>query len=176
MRVTFSSNSSEAYSYIMIRYPENGNKALEFSFESWYSYRIGGIRWNDYFNKRGSSVSGQTNTKEYNLCVECNSSNDQYFYVSSWQKNFIPEQVQIYVEQAYYSIKFVDADGIQIGETQILEEGQSATPPTPPSREGYTFVGWIGKYTSVDKNATIYASYYKNSDIPELQPNFPVRT
>ena len=169
MRVTFSSNSSEAYSYIMIRYPENGNKALEFSFESWYSYRIGGIRWNDYFNKRGSSVSGQTNTKEYNLCVECNSSNDQYFYVSSWQKNFIPEQVQIYVEQAYYSIKFVDADGIQIGETQILEEGQSATPPTPPSREGYTFVGWIGKYTSVDKNATIYASYYKNSDIPELQ-------
>ena len=169
MRVTFSSNSSEAYSYIMIRYPENGNKALEFSFESWYSYRIGGIRWNDYFNKRGSSVSGQTNTKEYNLCVECNSSNDQYFYVSSWQKNFIPEQVQIYVEQAYYSIKFVDADGIQIGETQILEEGQSATPPTPPSREGYTFVGWIGTYTNVKSNATIYASYSRNDNLSTTQ-------
>ena len=68
-----------------------------------------------------------------------------------------------------YSVKFVDADGVQIGDTQILEEGQSATPPTPPAREGYTFVGWIGKYTSVNKNATIYASYYKNSDIPELQ-------
>lgn len=68
-----------------------------------------------------------------------------------------------------YSIKFVDADGVQIGDTQILEEGQSATPPTPPAREGYTFVGWIGTYTDVKSNATIYASYSRNDNLSTTQ-------
>ena len=68
-----------------------------------------------------------------------------------------------------YSIKFVDADGVQIGDTQMLEEGQSATPPTPPAREGYTFVGWIGTYTDVKSNATIYASYSRNDNLSTTQ-------
>ena len=69
-----------------------------------------------------------------------------------------------------YSVKFVDADGIQIGETQIVNGGENATPPTPPTREGYTFVGWIGTYTNVKSNATIYASYSRNNELSTTQP------
>lgn len=68
-----------------------------------------------------------------------------------------------------YSVKFVDADGTQIGETQIVNGGENATPPTPPTREGYTFVGWIGTYTNVKSNATIYASYSRNNELSTTQ-------
>jgi hypothetical protein len=61
-----------------------------------------------------------------------------------------------------YNITFVNAEGIQIGSVQEIEYGNDATPPTPPSRSGYTFVGWIGKYTNVQADATVYASYYHN--------------
>ena len=61
-----------------------------------------------------------------------------------------------------YNITFVNAEGTQIGSVQKIEYGNDATPPTPPSRSGYTFVGWIGKYTNVQADAKVYASYYHN--------------
>lgn len=58
-----------------------------------------------------------------------------------------------------YTITFVDADGNTIGSPQVVEPGQSATPPTPPTRANYNFAGWIGNYQNVTADATIYASY-----------------
>jgi uncharacterized repeat protein (TIGR02543 family) len=69
-----------------------------------------------------------------------------------------------------YTITFVDADGNTIGTPQVVDYGQSATPPTPPTRNGYTFAGWIGNYQNVTGDATIYASYYKNSEASTVQP------
>ena len=68
------------------------------------------------------------------------------------------------------TVTFVDADGNTIGTPQVVEYGQSATPPTAPEREGYTFAGWIGNYQNVTGDATIYASYYKNSEASVVQP------
>ena len=68
-----------------------------------------------------------------------------------------------------YNITFVNADGVQIGSVQQIEYGQNATPPTPPTRDGYTFSGWVGRYVHVQYDATIYASYkIRNEVLPGL--------
>ena len=68
------------------------------------------------------------------------------------------------------TIRFVDAENNQIGSAQSIYHGEDAVPPTPPVREGYTFVGWIGQWQNVQADATIYASYYKNSEASIVQP------
>ena len=59
-----------------------------------------------------------------------------------------------------YTVDFVDWDMTPLSETQYVEEGKSATPPAEnPTREGYTFKGWIGDYHNIVKNTTIVAEY-----------------
>jgi len=43
--------------------------------------------------------------------------------------------------------------------TQTVESGQSATPPSNPSRSGYTFTGWQPGYTSITSDTTCVAQY-----------------
>lgn len=65
----------------------------------------------------------------------------------------------------YYTIRFFDYNGQQIGEDQVIQAGKNATPPADPTREGFTFTGWEPKndYIGVYKNATIVAQYKDNS-------------
>lgn len=48
--------------------------------------------------------------------------------------------------------------------TQTVEEGNSATPPTPNSRDGYTFVGWNDpvEYKNVTNDLIVRAMYVSN--------------
>lgn len=62
-----------------------------------------------------------------------------------------------------YTVKFVDWDGTILKE-QVVNEGEDATPPADPSREGYTFDGWEGDYTNVNTNVTITAKYTKDAE------------
>lgn len=62
-----------------------------------------------------------------------------------------------------FAVKFLDYDGTQIGETQYIEEGKSATPPPDPEREGYTFVGWSKPFYNVTEDLNITAVYTDNS-------------
>lgn len=57
-----------------------------------------------------------------------------------------------------YTVTFEDYDGTPL-KVQDVEYGSSATPPTSPTREGYTFRGWQGSYTSVKKAVTVTATY-----------------
>ena len=57
-----------------------------------------------------------------------------------------------------YEVTFTDENGNVI-ETQKVEEGKSATPPTPPKKEGYTFIGWSGEIYNITKNTTFEANY-----------------
>lgn len=61
----------------------------------------------------------------------------------------------------YYTVKFIDWDETELNSQQV-EEGQSAIPPTDPSRDGYTFVGWDKDFINVTSNLSIYAQYEKN--------------
>ena len=62
-----------------------------------------------------------------------------------------------------YAVTFLSYDGSQIGEVQYIEEGKSATPPTPPEREGYTFDKWSQDWNNVTEDRNIVALYTDNS-------------
>ena len=56
------------------------------------------------------------------------------------------------------TVNFVDYNG-KILKSQAVEIGKNAVPPAKPTRKGYQFVGWIGKYTSVSKDCVVRAEY-----------------
>lgn len=57
-----------------------------------------------------------------------------------------------------YEVTFTDEFG-NIIETQKVEEGKAATPPTPPKKEGYTFVGWSADTFGIKENITLEPNY-----------------
>ncbi len=77
-----------------------------------------------------------------------------------------------------YTVRFYGKDGSQLIETQSVEEGQNATPPTAPEVSGFHFVGWDKAYTTIKADIDITALYgedtktwtvtYKNWDGADL--------
>ena len=59
-------------------------------------------------------------------------------------------------------VTFYDWDGTQLSRQEILE-GEDATPPANPSREGYHFTGWSGNYTNVQQDETVTATFAINT-------------
>lgn len=58
----------------------------------------------------------------------------------------------------YYSVTFKDYDGTTL-KTQSVAYGSNATPPTQPTRTGYTFNSWSGTYTNITSSRIITATY-----------------
>lgn len=61
-----------------------------------------------------------------------------------------------------YTVTFKDYDGTVLS-TQTVNHGANATAPANPTREGYTFTGWSGKYMGVTGNSTVTATYTQNA-------------
>lgn len=68
----------------------------------------------------------------------------------------------IAIDLPTYTVTFVDGLGSTL-KTQKVTKYQNATPPSSPSRTGYTFAGWSGTYTSVTSNRTITATWSPNT-------------
>ncbi len=57
-----------------------------------------------------------------------------------------------------YTVTFVDYDDSEISK-QTVEEGEDATAPTEPTRDGYTFSGWDKEFTNVTSDLIVKAQY-----------------
>ena len=57
-----------------------------------------------------------------------------------------------------YTVTFKDWDGTVL-KTETVIEGASATVPSNPSRDGYTFTGWDKDFSSITSDLTVNAQY-----------------
>jgi len=57
-----------------------------------------------------------------------------------------------------YVVQFIDYNNYVLKVEHVLH-GHGATAPDNPEREGYTFSGWNGEYSSITGNTNIYATY-----------------
>jgi hypothetical protein len=76
-------------------------------------------------------------------------------------------------EDIYYTITFLDEDGKEL-KTESVKEGESATPPSEPTKYGYDFIGWdkgSDAWTDVHSDAIITARYAEDDETIETPPN-----
>jgi len=66
------------------------------------------------------------------------------------------------VTETTYTVTYYDWNGDLIT-TETVKEGDSATPPTDVSREGYTFIGWDKNYVAVTGDTVLTAQYVEAS-------------
>jgi len=57
-----------------------------------------------------------------------------------------------------FEVVFLDYNGKKIVE-QVVKQGESATAPADPSREGYIFIGWSRTFDNVQANLVVRAQY-----------------
>ncbi len=62
------------------------------------------------------------------------------------------------VVPAQCTVTFRDIDGTVL-KTQVVNNGEDATPPTIVAKKGYKFLGWDNEYTNVTENRTVNAVY-----------------
>ena len=60
-----------------------------------------------------------------------------------------------------WDVEFVDWDGTILA-TMKVPDGEAATAPDAPTREGYTFIGWDKDFSSVTEDMTVTALYQIN--------------
>lgn len=59
-----------------------------------------------------------------------------------------------------YTVIFADSDGTELSR-QTIKEGDSASVPESPKKEGYNFVGWDNSLTNIRIDLTVAAKYNK---------------
>lgn len=83
---------------------------------------------------------------------------------TGWNTTFTNIVSNVTVKAQYirqYKVTFIDYDGTIIS-TDIVNSGGNATPPSDPTREGYTFISWNQSYDNVTSDMEIVAVYEIN--------------
>jgi uncharacterized repeat protein (TIGR02543 family) len=83
-----------------------------------------------------------------------------------WDKAFtnVKQNLVVYAqfELLTFEVKFM-VDGVQLGETQVVDYGSAATAPTNPTKEGHTFKGWDKEFANVHEDLVINALFEINT-------------
>jgi hypothetical protein len=66
--------------------------------------------------------------------------------------------LELYYDRDTYTVDFKDHDGTVI-DSQSIQFEDSATAPTDPTREGYTFTGWDKNFDNITSNLVVNALY-----------------
>ena len=74
-----------------------------------------------------------------------------------WWEDF----AKIHAIGSDWDVEFVDWDGTVLA-TMKVPNGEAATAPDAPTREGYTFIGWDKDFSSVTEDMTVTAQYQIN--------------
>lgn len=116
-----------------------------------------------------NELMASTSTKDYtgditNYVKDLNYLNLNLTTAGSSNRTFTCYDIRIDVEyetsgnETYHTVTFKDWDG-SVLKTESVLEGNSATAPSNPSREGYTFSGWDKSFTNVSSDLTVTAQY-----------------
>ena len=124
------------------------------------------VMFNDWDRKR---IDEQIVEKGHAATPPANPSREGYTFIG-WDKDFSNVQDHMYIYAQYiegeydnvYIVTFLDWDGT-ILKKEYVGEGQSATAPANPSREGYTFTGWDKNYNNVQSDLIVMAQYTPNT-------------
>lgn len=81
----------------------------------------------------------------------------ELYATTDWWKDF----KEIRSIGSLHVVKFLDWDGTILSSDEV-DEGSAAIPPTNPTREGYTFIGWDKDFNNVTEDMTIMALYKIN--------------
>ena len=76
--------------------------------------------------------------------------------------------------QAAYVVDFVDYDGTSI-DSETVVYGNSATLPSDPTRQGYTFTGWDTDFSNVTSNLIVTAQYTLNTAIEDVKDKLSIK-
>ena len=78
---------------------------------------------------------------------------------AAWWKNF----KEIRAIDADHVVTFYDWDGTILA-TMKVPDGEAATAPADPTREGYTFIGWDKDFSNITADLDVHAQYEAGAD------------
>ena len=122
------------------------------------------VRFYDYSG--GSLLKTQQVQQGGNATAPANPTRTGYTF-TGWDKSYTNVQSNLNIYGTWqiktYTVRFYAWDGGSLLKTQTVNHGSSATAPTQPTREGYTFTGWDKSFTNVQSNLVVYGLWQQAS-------------
>lgn len=116
------------------------------------------------------TVLSQVNVNHgHNAIPPTNTDREGYQFIGWSSSNYINVTSNATITAQYteigvintYTVTFKDHNGIVLKQEEV-NEGESALPPSDPTRTGYTFTGWSSSFDSITEDKEIIAQYTIN--------------